>query len=192
MKSGETFHARDRAAWRAWLKKHHASSGGVWLVYYKQGSGKPRVAYDDAVEEALCFGWIDGKVRAVDEERYAQWFTSRTSNSKWSALNLERARRLLDAGTMTPAGRALAEAALRAAKTSPPPPKATGRPPAPKDLAAALDGNARARACWDAFPPSCVRQYVAWIDSAKRPETRARRVGEAVALIARNTKKLLK
>jgi uncharacterized protein YdeI (YjbR/CyaY-like superfamily) len=104
MEVTETVYVSTRAAWRAWLKRHHASQKVVWLIYYKKGSGKPRVEYADAVEEALCFGWIDSTTKTLDAERYVQRFTPRKKGSNWSGPNLERIKRLVAAGQMTPAG----------------------------------------------------------------------------------------
>ena len=97
----EQYYAKDRKAWRAWLKKHHNKAPGVWLVYYKKESGKSRLPYADAVEEALCFGWIDSTSRPMDEERYMQLFTPRKPKSVWSALNKQRVEKLIANGQMT-------------------------------------------------------------------------------------------
>ena len=101
-----TVELHDRAAWRAWLERHHATEDGVWLVTFKKSAGRPRVDYDAAVEEALCFGWIDSKSKAVDDERTSLWFTPRRPGSNWSDSNRARFRRLEEAGLMTDAGRA--------------------------------------------------------------------------------------
>ena len=102
---------RSRKAWRDWLEKHHASSTGVWLVYAKKHSRLPSLTYNDAVEEALCFGWIDSKIHPIDDDLYMQVFTPRKVKSAWSALNKTRVERLLAAGLMTPAGLSLVKAA---------------------------------------------------------------------------------
>src|SRR5919206_1474760 len=102
----KTLYVKDRAAWRAWLEENHASEREVWLVYYKKHTGRPRVPYDDAVEEALCFGWIDSLVKTLDADRYIQKFTPRVNARKWSRSNLERVKKLLREGRMTEAGRA--------------------------------------------------------------------------------------
>jgi uncharacterized protein YdeI (YjbR/CyaY-like superfamily) len=86
----ERFYARDRAEWRAWLEQHHATAPGIWLIYYKKESGKPRVAYDDAVEEALCFGWVDSRPNAIDDDSYMQLFSPRKPKSPWSKINKQR------------------------------------------------------------------------------------------------------
>lgn len=100
----DTCYAKDRHEWRDWLEKNHDKLSEVWLVRYKKATGKPCVLYDESVEEALCFGWIDGVVKRNDEESVIQRFTPRRKNSNWSELNKERARRLIKSGKMTPAG----------------------------------------------------------------------------------------
>src|SRR6185312_14358897 len=109
----ERYYAKDRHEWRKWLEENAATSQGVWLIYYKQSSGKPCVPYAEAVEEALCFGWIDSRANALDDERSMQLFTPRKPKSPWSRLNKERIERLMREGRMTPAGLAKIEAAKR-------------------------------------------------------------------------------
>ena len=104
MKLGKTLFVTDRKAWRFWLEKHFDSEKEIWLVYYKKNSGNKSIAYNDAVDEALCFGWIDSTIKKVDEESRAQRFSPRRKNSSWSEMNKERARRLIKAGIMTKAG----------------------------------------------------------------------------------------
>jgi uncharacterized protein YdeI (YjbR/CyaY-like superfamily) len=175
----ERYYAPDRAAWRAWLAAYHATAPGVWLIYYKQGSGKTRVPYADAVEEALCFGWIDSRPNKLDDERYMQLFSPRKPKSPWSRLNKERAERLIDAGLMAPAGLAAIEAA-----------KADGSWAAyddiealamPPDLATAFAANPQAERLFAAFSASDTKQLLWWVTSAKRPETRAKRIETVVA-----------
>src|SRR5207245_7293868 len=100
-------HLTTRGQWRRWLAAHHANEDGVWLVNWRAGTGKPRVSYNDAVEEALCFGWIDSNQRAIDDERVAQRFTPRRRPGGFSEMNRQRARRMMQEGKMTPAGMAL-------------------------------------------------------------------------------------
>lgn len=177
----KTVHVTTRAAWRAWLAEHHAREREVWLVYSKRHTGEPRVEYDEAVEEALCFGWIDSIVRKLDEDRFAQKFTPRRPGSQWSESNRKRYAKLLAAGALAPAG--LANAPGEAS----PPTTAERRERKAKaaDLPAYLEeGLKKDPAAWAAFErlaPSHRRNYVLWIDSAKREETRARRIAEAIA-----------
>src|ERR1700757_636733 len=100
----KSFYARDRKAWRKWLEKNHSKSQGVWLIYYKKSSGKERLEYSDAVEESLCFGWIDSTIRPIDHERYMQRFTPRKAKSGWSALNKRRIEKMIKQNLMTKAG----------------------------------------------------------------------------------------
>jgi uncharacterized protein YdeI (YjbR/CyaY-like superfamily) len=104
MNVGKTFYAKTRREWRAWLAKHHQTAPEIWLIYYKKHSGKPRIPYNDAVEEALCYGWIDSILKPIDARRYAQRFSPRRPTSRLSELNRERLRRLIAAGRVTKAG----------------------------------------------------------------------------------------
>ena len=177
----------DRAAWRAWLEKNHATSHGIWLIYYKRGSGKPRVAYADAVEEALCFGWIDSTVRAIDEKRYCQQFTPRTNASNWSDHNRRRLRKLIDAGLMTQAGLARVHPEVLSA---PVPAKIAKRRPKrmPPFFAAALRLEPMARKNFQNLAPSYRQQYIGWLVQAKREETREKRLREALSRLVGNQK----
>jgi uncharacterized protein YdeI (YjbR/CyaY-like superfamily) len=175
---------KTRAAWRAWLQKHHARPEGVWLVSWKRTAGRPRLEYEDAVQEALCFGWIDGQARSLDAERSMIWMAPRRKGAGWAATNKARIERLVAAGLMTPAGLARIEAA-----------KADGSwtlldsaeaLEVPDDLAAALRAIPPAAANFEAFPRSDRKVFLAWIASAKRPATRAARIAETAARAARN------
>jgi uncharacterized protein YdeI (YjbR/CyaY-like superfamily) len=171
-----------RADWRGWLAGHHASSPGIWLVYWKKGSGQPTLSYDDAVEEALCFGWIDSRVNALDAGRYQQIFTPRKPTSAWSRLNKERVARLLAAGLIAPPGLAVIEAAQRNGAWSAL--DAVEALEVPPDLAAALAADPLAEASFHAFSPSQRKQWLYRLAKAKRPETRARRLAQIVAVVA--------
>ncbi len=180
----ERVYARDRHEWRAWLEAHAATSPGVWLIYYKQGSGKPRVPYAEAVEEALCFGWIDSRANTLDGERSMQMFSPRKPHSPWSKLNKERVERLQRQGLMTPAGLALVEAAHRDGSWSAY--DGIEELTVPPDLAAALAANETAERTFAAFSASSKKQLLWHIESAKRPETRAKRIAQIVAAAAEN------
>ena len=104
MKISKTIYVKTRKAWRKWLEKNHDKESDIWLIYYRKAAGKPRIPYNDAVEEALCFGWIDSTSKGIDEERFAQRFSPRRAKSNWSVLNLERMKRLIKNGLMTSAG----------------------------------------------------------------------------------------
>lgn len=180
---------RTRAAWRAWLEKNHDKKSEVWLISYKRHTGRNAISVDDAIEEALCFGWIDSTIRRVDDETFARKFSRRRPGSEWSQLNIRRVRKLVEDGRMTPAGLAAFKAPSRPKHRIAPRDAPLEPPP---DLAHGMGRNARAKASYEKFPPSAKRLYHSWILSAKRPETRARRVAEAVERIASNERTLLK
>lgn len=189
MKLSNTVRIATRRGWRAWLQKHHQRETEVWLVSHKRSTGRAAVATDDAIEEALCFGWIDSTVTRIDGEMFARKFSRRRAGSEWSELNKRRVRKLMAEGKMTPAGLAAFEVPSRpigrlAPRDAPLEP--------PQDLARAIARHKQARENYARFPPSAKRLYHAWIMNAKRPETRARRVAEAVQRIANNEKTLLK
>lgn len=181
-----TFYAKDRAEWRHWLEQNHASSRGVWLVYYKKDSGKPRVSYGEAVEEALCFGWVDSRPNALDDERYLQLFSPRKPGSPWSKLNKQRVEKLTEHGAMTPAGLEKVEAAKRDGSWG----KwdAVEELVVPADLEEALCADKAAGENFQAFSRSSKKNILWWIESAKHPKTRSKRIGETVALAAKNIK----
>jgi uncharacterized protein YdeI (YjbR/CyaY-like superfamily) len=185
----ETVYAPTRAAWRAWLKAHHASKREIWLIYYKKASGKPRVPYADAVEEALCFGWIDSTLKPIDADRYAQRYSPRKKGSNWSTPNLIRVKKLVAAGLMTPAGAVHLPSAREArAFHDKHQRRLTGPTAAPRDLAAALRRNRNAGAAWKTLAPGCRRLFVRWIGDAKQSATRARRIAATVARLGRGLK----
>ena len=170
---------KDRAAWRTWLERNHESEKEIWLVYAKKHSKMKSVSYEEAVEEAICFGWIDGQVRTVDEDRFTQRFSPRTKKSRWSELNIGRAKKMIDAGLMTDAGRAIFDDAMKQERTVP----SLTSYSIPDELEAAL-----------AFSPVALRNcqnmasthrlmYAAWVSSAKRPETRQKRAEKSIELL---------
>lgn len=177
-------HPETRAAWRAWLETHHARPDGVWLVSWKKDSGRPRFDYGEAVEEALCFGWVDSLPRKLDARRSMLWFAPRKAGTGWSKPNKERVGRLVAAGLMAPAGLAKVDAAK--ADGSWGKLDAVERLEVPADLAAALAELPSAAEHFDAFPRSAKRGILEWILQAKRPETRARRVAETARLAQQN------
>jgi uncharacterized protein YdeI (YjbR/CyaY-like superfamily) len=174
--------ARTRAEWRRWLEKHHGSPGSIWLVIPKKTSGG-KVSYDDVVEEGLCFGWVDSRTRPLDDDHYMLLFSPRKAKSGWSRTNKERVERLLKNGLMAAPGLAKIEAARRDGSWSSL--DAIENLELPPDLAAALRANARAGERFEAFTRSAKKVILLWIASAKRPETRARRVEETVSLAAK-------
>ncbi len=168
-----------RPAWRSWLAEHHATSPGVWLVRWRKDSGNPHLPYDDVVDEALCFGWVDSQPRSLDEQRSQLRVTPRKPGSRWSAVNRARVERLTAAGLMHPAGLAVVAAA-----------QADGtwtaldqveRLVEPDDLRVLLDGDPVARREWDAFPRSTRRAILEWLSTAKTDATRRKRLERIVS-----------
>lgn len=176
-----TFEPRTRQDWRRWLERHHSRTEAVWLVFLKKHAGNATFSYRDALEEALCFGWIDGVRQRIDDLRYAQRFSPRTRSSRWSETNRALAAALEARGLMTPAG--------LAARASAPPGAHPGQAPrsgVPEWLLSALRADALAWKNFMALPPSHQRRYAGWISSARRDETRNRRIAEAISLLRAN------
>ena len=172
-------YAANRAEWRSWLEGNHSTADRIYLIYFKVGAGKPTVSYDEAVEEALCFGWIDSKVNSMDDERYKQIFTPRKPGSPWSKSNKDRIARMIKQGRMTTAGSALITKA-----------KADGSWSAfdgaesltePSELREALDAEPGAREGYEAYTISTRKAIIYWITSAKRDDTKARRIDKTVS-----------
>ena len=171
-------------AWREWLRDNHETSPGVWLVFWRRGSGREPLDYDECVREALCWGWIDGHTRVIDSDRRGMWFTRRGRNSGWSASNKARVADLAAAGRIQPAGQAVIDdAQARGLWTLFDDAEALIESP---ELAAALDADPVARAKWDAFPPSARKLGLSQLALAKRPETKTKRIATIVERAARN------
>jgi len=173
------YHPTDLAAWRAWLEANHDTTRGVWVVSWKKASGRDPVPYEDLVEEAICFGWIDSTVNTLDDHRGMQLMTPRKPKSGWTRVNRQRVADLEAQGRMSDAGRRAVDVA-----------KSNGSwtifetvedLEEPDDLAAALDASPSARRAWDGFPPSARKQMLWWVVSAAKPETRATRITKIVA-----------
>jgi len=170
---------KNKTEWREWLDKHHATETEIWVVYYKKHCGKESMQYEEAVEEALCYGWIDSKVKRIDDEKYMQKYTPRQDKSNWSKSNKKRVKRLIEEGRMAQAGITMVEIA-----------KQNGSwnrlddieavPVIPEDLGDALAENALAKNNFENFAPSYQKQYLWWLKSAKKIETRNRRLLEIV------------
>ena len=177
--------------WRKWLRQNHRRVDEVWLIFYKKGAGEQTLDYDSALDEALCFGWIDSIIKKIDDTTYARKFTPRNEVSKWSESNKKRVERLIKDGRMTEAGLAVVKAG-----------KANGcwdkpdRPPivteVPAELKAALKKSKKAREIFSKLAPSHQKQYIMWIAMAKRPETREKRIREAIVLLEKGEKLGLK
>ncbi|HZU70835.1 MAG TPA: YdeI/OmpD-associated family protein [Ktedonobacteraceae bacterium] len=180
----ERFYARDRQEWRAWLEQNAATAKGVWLIYYKQNSNQPRVSYDEAVEEALCFGWIDSRPNTLDDERYMQLFSPRKPKSPWSKSNKQRVEKLIQQGLMTAAGLKAIEIAKKNGMWNVY--DAIEALTMPEDLREALVANNVANANFEAFSNSTKKQLLWWVESAKRPETRSKRIQQIVLSAEQN------
>jgi len=186
----DSLQVSERREWREWLEANHRDKKAVWLLFFKKRTSKPSLSYEDAIEEALSFGWIDGMVRRVDEERYGLRFTPRRPGSIWSKSNIARVEKLTREGGMTQMGIRAFEG--RTNEISMAERFKIREPPAPEDLLIALKRNKAAYQNFSQFAPSYRKRYTMWLESAKTPETRRKRIEEAVELISRNVKSLLK
>jgi len=187
MQPSNELYVTNRDDWRVWLKANHAKKKEIWLIYYKKHTGKPRIPYEDAVEEALCFGWIDSIIKKIDDETYSQKFTPRKETSGWSELNKNRVEKMIKQGRMTEAGMAK----IRAAKKNGQWDKTAASKQMwamPGELQNALNTNKKAKSFFDSLAPSYQRQYIGWIASAKRDETREKRLKEAIHLLEKKQK----
>jgi len=176
---------KSRDEWHKWLEENHSIMNGIWLIYYKKASGKPRVSYNDAVEEALCFGWIDGKIKRVDDDYYMQWFTPRRKGSRWSRLNISRVQKLINDGLMKPEGLSLYEEAMKNPELTYDM-RTESVLPVPDDLMSALQGNSQALNNFSRFPSGSRKLYLLWLNDAKREETRKARIAKIVERSAKN------
>lgn len=182
----KVFYAKSQNEWRKWLERNYHSEQSVWLIIYKKDSGITSVNYPEAVDQAICFGWIDSKPNKRDDKSYYQFFSKRNPKSNWSRINKEKAERLLREGLITPSG-------IEAIETA----KQNGAWRAldmveeiiiPKDLEIKFKSNQSAFKNWEAFPRSSKRGILEWILNAKRPETRQKRIDETVNLAMHNIK----
>lgn len=180
-------YAKSRTEWRNWLNQNHGKSTGIWLVFYKKHTGKPTLEYDAAVEEALCFGWIDSIIKKLDGERYVRKFTPRKSDSRWSELNKKRVKKLMRQGLMRESGVAKVTEAKESGLW-----EESDRPQIPseipKELESALAKNKKAKVFFDQLALTYQKQFIGWISVAKRQETKYCRVGESIALLEQGKK----
>jgi len=181
-----TLQPKTRAGWRRWLSANHASSAGITLVIAKKGSGIAGISYEEAVEEALSFGWIDSRTNSLDETRFRLQMTPRKPGSVWSNPNKRRVEKLIEDGRMAPAGLAKIEAAKRDGSWTRL--EAIDRLEIPPDLRRAFSANPQARRNFEAFNDSSKKVILYWITNAKRAETRKKRIEETVRLAAENIK----
>jgi uncharacterized protein YdeI (YjbR/CyaY-like superfamily) len=185
-KSLKTLDVRSRARWRKWLETNHAKEGEIWLVFYKQHTGERSIALGDAIDEALCFGWVDSLVKRLDDDRYARKFTPRKPDSRWSTINRRRYAELKAQGLLAPPG---LERAPTDRNGDAPRPSVTALP---SYLEGELNANPRAREFFEKLAPSCKRNYIGWVDSAKKVETKQKRLREMISLLTAGKKLGLK
>lgn len=180
-------HFEGRDEWRTWLAENHAAAKELWLIIHKKHTGTGGLTYVDALEEALCFGWIDGILKRIDDEKHTIRFSPRRKNSIWSEHNRKRVRRLIKEGRMTPAGLAKIDEAKANGQWD----KAAQREDTtvvPAELTEALAGNEKARLNFENLAPSYRRQFIYWVAVAKRDETRRKRIQETIDRLIRNKK----
>lgn len=178
------FHPRNLSEWRAWLKANHRTAASVWLVLHKKSSPGPGIGYEEAVEEALCFGWIDSKPQKRDNHSYLLYFAVRKRGSVWSKINKQRIARLIKEGRMMPSGLKKVEEAKKNGDWAVLDPVDALQ--IPEDLMKALTRNKKARKNFEVFPPGIRKQLIYWVLSAKREETKVARIREIVSKAARN------
>lgn len=187
MKITSQLYVTSRDEWHEWLRKNYATQKEIWLIYYKKHTDNQSISYEDSVEEALCFGWIDSTIKKIDEEKYARKFTPRKAESRWSESNKKRAEKMVKTGKMTEAGLAKIREANKSGEwfKTPPPKRELVIPAYIKE---ALEKNQKALTYFDNLAKSYKRQYVGWITSARREDTRKRRLAEAIKLLEKNEK----
>jgi uncharacterized protein YdeI (YjbR/CyaY-like superfamily) len=188
----KTIHITDRKEWRAWLADHFDRETEIWLVYNKKDTGLPSIEYGASVEEALCFGWVDSLIKKLDDNRYARKFTPRKEISKWSEHNKKRVEKMIKAGRMTAHGIRLVESAKKNRNWDRPDERPSLKFSMHPEFQQALDKNSKAREVFDNLAASHQKQYLGWIEMAKRPETRRRRIEEALQMLAKGEKLGLK
>jgi len=179
-----TFYAKLQAAWRKWLEKNHLKEKAVWLIIYKKAAAVPSVNYAEAVDEALCFGWIDSKANTKDELSYYQYFAKRNPKSKWSKVNKEKVAQFIKEGKMTREGLAMIELAKKTGTWDAL--NAVDELIVPDDMLKLFKKNKTAFANWNSFSRSVQRGILEWISNAKRDETRQKRIDETITLAAKN------
>jgi uncharacterized protein YdeI (YjbR/CyaY-like superfamily) len=181
----KTLYITNRKDWRAWLEKNYDKKKGIWLIYYKKHTKKPTIPYDDAVEEALCYGWIDSTVKRINDEKHVQRYSPRKLRSVWSQNNIARVKKMIKEGKMKKAGLEKYEYGMKNKLEAP----ATDKNiKVPEDLKIALETNKKALENFSNLAPSYRIMYIYWIISAKRKDTRIRRIEKAVNLLKESKK----
>lgn len=181
-----------RQEWRAWLKNNHARVEEVWLVFFKKKSGVQSISYSEALDEALCYGWIDSLIKRINKVRYARKFTPRRDNSKWSLVNKNRVEHLMNSGLMTEFGLQKVEAAKQSGKWEHPNSKPKLDFSMSTDFQSALQNNPQAEKNFNKLAKTHQNQYIAWIITAKRSETISKRISESIKLLSEGKKLGLK
>ncbi len=177
----KTLLVRTSGQWRDWLAENHASASEVWLIFHKQHTGVASIDYKNALDEALCFGWVDSLVKRLDDRRYARKFTPRKADSRWSEINRKRYAQLKALGRLKPPG---IQRPPTSRGSAPRPVRLEMPSKLPAYIQAELKKHPKALRHFEALPPSHRRRYFAWIESAKREETKLRRLKEAIRLLA--------
>lgn len=184
MEELRTIYAKNRKEWRSWLQKNYKSEKGIWLIYHKKHTRKESVPYTDAVEEAICFGWIDGRIKKIDNDKYMQLYSPRTSKSLWSEINVERAKKMIKQGSMTKYG-------LKVFREGT---KTKARIPSSKNFSVpsyfreSLAKNEKARNNFQKISPSAKLAYVYWVGTAKTDKTRQKRIKITIEQLSKNKK----
>ncbi|TAL69907.1 MAG: hypothetical protein EPN82_04625 [Bacteroidetes bacterium] len=181
MEITKTYYPKTRNEWRKWLEKNHKKEKEIWLVFYKKHTGKPRVSYDDAVEEALCFGWIDSTVKRIDDEKYCQKFTPRNQKSGWSELNIMRVNKLNKEGKMTDAGMEKFKPENKNSQRI----DNSDDKNIPSFILSVLKKNPTAYNSFKQLAPSHKKNYLRWIMEAKKVETKQRRLEKAMKMLSK-------
>jgi uncharacterized protein YdeI (YjbR/CyaY-like superfamily) len=195
VKELEQIYFPDQPTFRSWLEENFDVSPGIWLIFYKKHTGIESISYQEALEEALCFGWIDSLIKKIDDDRYVRKFTPRTNTAKWSEINLKLADQLIRESRMTETGLTKMENILKSGQVArkEKPSYSSGKEPVTPDfMLEAFAMNEPALTHFQKLPPSCKREYVGWITQAKREETIQKRLQEAIALLMDNKKLGLK
>jgi uncharacterized protein YdeI (YjbR/CyaY-like superfamily) len=179
---------KDQQVFEAWVEKHHKEIPGVWVRFYKKASGIPSITYDEALDVALCYGWIDSQMKSYDDKSYIQKFTPRKSKSPWSEINRSHVARLIKEGRMQEAGLAAIELAKQNGQWDSAYASPTNTVP-PPDFQKALDANKKAKEFFETLSKTQKFYFIYWITNAKRPETKEKRIKESIAMLERGDKR---
>ena len=188
----KTIEFKNPSEWQAWLSENHDKENEIWLIFHKKATGIPCIEYKDSLDEALCFGWVDSLIKKIDEEKYARKFTPRKDNSKWSLVNKKRVEELIQDGRMTEHGLKKVNAAKQSGNWDSPTQKPKFDLTMPPEFIEALQNNPQAETTFNNLTSSQQKQYLLWIVTAKRPETRDKRIKESIQLLAEGKKLGLK